>query len=228
VPGMLQGRLAWETIMAKHTTQYSLAEEIWHAVSHGIGILLSIAGLTILVAFSARNGDAWHVTSTAIYGATLIMMYTASTVYHGVTSARAKAILRHVDHATIYLLIAGTYTPFLLNNLRQDWGWSLFGIIWTLALAGVVFELTGYKPLKRISLWLYLAMGWMIVFAVKPMIENVSTGGLVLLLAGGLAYTFGALFYVRKSMPYHHVIWHLFVLAGSILHFFSILFYVVP
>lgn len=207
---------------------YSIREEISHAISHGVGILLSIAGLTVLVAFAAANGDGWHITSSAIYGATLILMYSASTVYHGVTHNKAKKVLRRVDHACIYLLIAGTYTPFLLVNLRESWGWWLFGIIWTLALIGLVVELTGYKPVRRLSLWLYLLMGWMIVAAIHPMLLHVSTGGLLLLLAGGLAYTGGAFFYVKKSMPYHHFIWHLFVLAGSTFHFFAILFYVIP
>lgn len=214
--------------MAQAATAYTVAEEVAHAVSHGIGLLLSIIGLAVLVGFSSLNGDAWHITSTSIYGATLILMYSASTVYHGVTHTRAKDVLRHIDHAAIYLLIAGSYTPFLLNNLRDDWGWWLFGIIWTLALIGLVVEITRFKPIKKLSLWLYLMMGWLIVIAINPMIENVSTGGLVLLLAGGLAYTGGAFFYVRKNMRYHHVIWHLFVLAGSIFHYFAILFYVVP
>ena len=214
--------------MAKTKAHYTVSEEIAHAVSHGVGILLSIAGLAILVAFSSLNGDAWHIISSSIYGATLILMYSASTLYHGVSHEKAKSVLQRVDHAAIYLLIAGTYTPFLLINLRQNWGWWLFGIIWSLALIGLVFEVTGFKPVKRISLWLYLMMGWLIVLAINPMLTHVSTGGLVLLLAGGLAYTGGAFFYVRKTMPYHHVIWHIFVLAGSILHYFSILFYVIP
>lgn len=214
--------------MSKAVPMYSVVEEVIHATSHGVGILLSIAGLTVLVAFASLNGNGWHIVSSSIYGATLILMYSASTLYHGITHPKAKRILRQLDHAAIYLLIAGTYTPFLLVNLRLDGGWVLFAVIWSLAIAGVVFEITGYKPFKRISLWLYLGMGWLIVLAINPMIEQVSTGGLILLLVGGLAYSGGAIFYVRKSMRFHHAIWHFFVLAGSIFHFFAVLFYVIP
>ena len=214
--------------MNNSPTLYSFNEEVLHTITHGIGILLSIAGLTVLVAYASVNGDSWHVATSSIYGSTLILLYSASTLYHGIPHASAKRLLRQFDHAAIYLLIAGTYTPFLLVNLREGWGWWLFSIIWVLAIVGVVFEFSESKPFKRISLALYLSMGWMIVVAINPMLQNVSTGGLLLLLAGGLSYTAGAYFYIRKQMPYHHVIWHLFVLAGSILHYFSILFYVIP
>lgn len=214
--------------MNDSTSLYSNSEETLHAITHGIGILLSIAGLAVLVAFASLNGDGWHVTTSSIYGATLILMYSASTLYHGIPHSRAKQILQQLDHAAIYLLIAGTYTPFLLINLRHDWGWLLFAVIWIAAIIGMIFELVDYKPFKRISLGLYMVMGWMIVVAINPMLDNVSTGGLILLLAGGLAYTAGAVFYIREQMLYHHVIWHLFVLVGSILHYFSILFYVIP
>ena len=210
------------------TSFYSATEELFHTLSHGLGIVLSIVGLAVLVVYANLNGDIWHIVSSSIYGATLILMYSASTLYHGITNARIKSILQQLDHAAIYLLIAGTYTPFLLVNLRHDWGWTLFAIIWLIAVVGVIFELTGYKPFKKVSLGLYLAMGWMIVFAINPMLEHVSSGGLMLLLGGGLAYSFGAIFYVKKRMPYHHVIWHLFVLLGSILHYLSILFFVIP
>ena len=217
------------TLQKTHSNSfYTATEELLHALTHGLGIVLSIVGLAVLVAYASLNGDVWHVVSSSIYGATLILMYSASTLYHGISHARFKTILQQLDHAAIYLLIAGTYTPFLLVNLRHDWGWTLFGIIWVVAIVGVVFELTGYKPFKKISLGLYLTMGWMIVFAINPMLEHVSSGGLMLLLGGGLAYSFGAIFYVKKSIPYHHVIWHLFVLLGSILHYFSILFFVIP
>ncbi len=214
--------------MDQTKAMYTTTEEIWHAITHGIGIPLSIAGLAILVAFSSLNGNAWHVTSSSIYGATLILMYSSSTLYHGITHPRAKLFFRHLDHAAIYLLIAGTYTPFLLVNLRGYTGWILFAVIWSVALTGVCLEVCRHKPIRKMSLWLYMIMGWMIVLAINPMLDKVSTGGLILLLSGGLAYTAGAFFYARKQMLYHHVIWHLFVLAGSILHYFSILFYVIP
>jgi hemolysin III len=214
--------------MSQTLARYSPLEEVLHASTHGVGILLSIAGLAVLVAFAAMNGNGWHVTSASIYGATLVLMYSASTLYHGVWHQRAKALLRRFDHAAIFLLIAGTYTPFMLVNLREQGGWILFAVIWALAVAGVILEFTGWRPFKRISLGVYLGMGWLVVFALEPLVEQVSTGGLVLLVAGGLAYTLGAVFYVRESMKYHHAIWHLFVLAGSILHYFSVLFYVIP
>ncbi len=209
-------------------SRYSVAEEIAHTVTHGIGALLSIGGLVVLVAFSTLNGDAWHITSTSIYGVTLIMLYTASSLYHGIPHARAKQLLQRLDHAAIFLLIAGTYTPFTLVSLRGDWGWVLFGLVWTIAIAGVFLELACEKRYERLSLSLYLGLGWIVVLAIKPMLRSVEMGGLLLLLAGGLCYSLGVIFYVWKKLAYHHAIWHLFVLAGSVLHFFSILLYVVP
>jgi len=210
------------------THEYSLAEEIAHSITHGIGVLLSIAGLVILVAYASIRGTAWHVVSCSIYGSTLILLYSASTLYHSVTHKRIKAILQHIDHAAIYLLIAGTYTPFMLVNLRGPWGWSLFGVVWGLALLGLILEFIQVKYYKKISLVVYLGMGWLAVVAIGPLMRNVETTGLILLLAGGLSYTIGVIFYVWRRLAFNHAIWHLFVLAGSILHFFSILFYVVP
>lgn len=207
---------------------YTLAEEVAHTVTHAFGMLLSIAGLAILVGFSSLNGDAWHVVSSSVYGTSLIILYGASALYHGIPHPVAKVLLQRIDHAAIYLLIAGTYTPFLLISLRGSWGWSLFGVIWSLALTGVVLEFINWKPFKKISLALYLGMGWIVIVAINPMLEQVATGGLVLLLAGGLFYSLGVIFYVWDSLKYNHAIWHMFVLAGSVLHFFSILFYVIP
>ncbi|MBL3590209.1 MAG: hemolysin III family protein [gamma proteobacterium endosymbiont of Lamellibrachia anaximandri] len=210
------------------TARYSLGEEIAHAVTHGVGIPLSIAGLVILVTFSSLYGDAWHIISSTVYGVTLILCYTASTLYHGIPLPRAKQLLRQLDHASIFLLIAGTYTPFTLVNLRGPWGWTLFGLVWGIALAGMALELIARKRYKRLSISLYLGLGWLVVIAIQPMLESVGTGGLLLLLAGGLCYSLGVIFYVWKRLAYHHAVWHLFVLGGSIFHFFSILFYVVP
>lgn len=214
--------------MNAQSAGYSMAEEIAHAITHGIGIPLSIAALAVLVAFSTLYGDAWHITSTAIYGTTLILLYTASTLYHGIPQPRAKAIFKQLDHAAIYLLIAGTYTPFTLVNLRGFWGWLLFGLVWGIALLGIAIELLGNRGMKRWSLLLYLGLGWLVIIAIKPMLLSVEAGGLWLLLAGGLSYTLGAVFYVWRRLTFNHAIWHLFVLAGSVLHFFSILFFVVP
>jgi hemolysin III len=210
------------------TSRYTLGEEIAHAVSHGIGALLSIAGLTVLVAFAVLYGNVWHITSCSIYGATLIFLYTASTLYHGITQPKAKRVLQRIDHAAIFLLIAGTYTPFTLVNLRGGWGWTLFGLVWGLAVLGVVLETAIKRRIRWLSITLYLGLGWLVLIAIKPLLASVPTGGLALLLAGGLCYTLGVIFYVWKRMAYHHAVWHLFVMAGSVLHFFSIFFYVVP
>jgi hemolysin III len=209
-------------------TTYTFGEEIAHAISHGIGILLSIAGLVLLVAFASLYGDAWHITSSSIYGATLILLYTASTLYHAIPHPVAKQVLRRLDHAAIFLLIAGTYTPFTLVNLRGGWGWTLFGLVWGFALLGVVLETTLKRRIKWLSLTLYLGLGWLVVIAIEPLLDTVATGGLILLLAGGLCYSLGVIFYIWKRLAYHHAVWHLFVLAGSLLHFFSIFFYVLP
>jgi hemolysin III len=210
------------------TGHYSIAEEVTHAITHGVGIVLSIAALTILVAFAAVRGDAWHIVSCAIYGSTLVVLYTASTLYHALPAPRAKGIFRTLDHAAIYLLIAGTYTPFTLVNLRGGWGWSLFGVVWGLAICGVLLEAVAKPRVRILSLVLYICIGWMAAIAVKPLFEAVDTGGLVLLLLGGIAYTGGVVFYGWRRLPYNHAIWHVFVLAGSVLHYFAVLFHVIP
>ncbi len=208
--------------------RYSLGEEIANSITHGVGIVLAIAGLAVLTAFASVFGSAWHIVSCSVYGATQIVLYTASTLYHSIPQPRAKAVLRRFDHAAIFLLIAGTYTPFTLVNLRGPWGWSLFGLIWGFALAGIALQgvLIRHGPL--VTALPYLAMGWVAVVAIKPILAAIAPGGLALLAAGGAAYTVGALFYVWRRLPYHHAIWHGFVLAGGILHFFAILFYVIP
>jgi len=210
------------------SSPYSFGEEVANAVTHGIGALLSIAALVIMVAFAVLHGDAWLVTSVSIYGATLILLYTSSTLYHAIAVPAAKIVLQKIDHATIFLLIAGTYTPFLLVNLRGPWGWALFGLVWGIALFGVILELGWTHKSRKISLALYLGLGWIIIIAIGPMLEKVEPGGLLLLLLGGISYTLGVVFYVWRTMTYHHAIWHLFVLLGSALHFFSIFFYVIP
>jgi len=212
----------------ENVSLYSIGEEIAHTITHGIGALLSIAGLTVLVAFASLNGDAWHITSSSIFGATLVILYSTSSLYHGISHPKAKSILQLLDHAAIYLLIAGTYTPFLLVSLRGIWGWSLFGVIWSIALIGIVLEFVDSKRFQKLSLWLYLGMGWIALIAINPMLEHVETGGLILLLLGGLSYSLGVIFFVRDHLAYNHAIWHLFVLAGSAFHFFSVLFYVIP
>ena len=209
-------------------SRYSRGEEIANSLTHGLGTLLAIAGLVVLLVFAALYGDSWHIVSCSIFGAALILLYLASTLYHAVRHPGAKSVLRMFDHAAILVLIAGTYTPFTLVSLRGPWGWSLFGIIWGLAVVGILIEVTRLRRYRAGLIALYVVMGWAVVTATQPMLANVGSGGLWLLLAGGLAYTGGILFYLWRRLPYHHAIWHLFVLAGSALHYFAILLYVIP
>ncbi len=215
--------------MQNITHKSPLREEIANSITHGIGALLSIAGLVFLIVLSNIYGDAWHIVSCSIYGATLIILYTASALYHGFQNIRVKRILKIIDHSAIYLLIAGSYTPFLLVNLRGPWGWSLFGLIWGMALAGVIFKLFFTGRFKSASTIIYLVMGWIVIFAVKPMLTLVPSQGLFWLVAGGLAYSLGVIFYVRdEKMRFGHAIWHLFVLSGSACHFFAVMFSIIP
>lgn len=203
-------------------------EEIANAITHGIGLLLSIAGFVVLLVLATLRGTAWHIVACSIYGATLICLYAASTLYHAVISPRGKRALRIFDHSAIYLLIAGTYTPFLLVSLRGPWGWSLFGVIWGLALAGVLFKFWFVERFAILSTAVYIAMGWLVVIAAKPVITHLSLTAMIWLLAGGLAYTGGVIFFAAKRIPYSHAIWHLFVLAGSFCHYFAVLSTVIP
>jgi hemolysin III len=208
-------------------TRYTRGEEIANSVTHGIGTLLAVVGLVALTYLAARHGTVWHVASCAIFGATLVALYAASTLYHAVRREEIKGTLRILDHSAILLLIAGTYTPFTLVSLRGPWGWSLFGVIWGLALLGIVLEATTLRRFRAALIALYVVMGWAALAAIKPLLAAVASGGLQLMLAGGVAYTGGIGFYLWRRLPYHHAIWHLFVLAGSIFHYFAILNYVV-
>ena len=214
--------------MQARQVNYPVGEEIANSLTHGVGALLAVGGSVVLVTLAAMRGDVWHVVSCSIFGGAMVVLYTASTLYHSVTTPRAKSALRVLDHAAIFLLIAGTYTPFTLVSLRGPWGWALFWTVWGLAAAGVILEIAFPRRWPALSLTLYVAMGWVVVVAVKPLLAILPTGGLVLLVLGGLAYTLGIIFYAWKKLPYGHAIWHLFVLAGTILHFFAVLFYVVP
>ena len=195
--------------------RYTLGEEIANSIIHGVGAVLGIAGLGVLTAFASLHGDAWHIVGCSIFGAALILLYTTSTLYHSIPLPRVKAVLRTLDHSAIFILIAGTYTPFLLVNLRGPWGWSLFGVIWGLALIDIVLRIVRGRRSTLVSVALYVGMGWAVVIAAKPMLSSVAPGGLWLLLLGGLAYTLGVIFYVWKRLPYHHAIWHGFVLAAA-------------
>lgn len=207
---------------------YSLGEEITNAIVHGVGALLSVAALVLCVVFSAIHGNAYAVVSSCIYGSTLIILYTMSCLYHSLKVNRAKKVFRIIDHCSIFLLIAGTYTPYSLVTLNGWLGWLVFGIIWGCAIIGIILNAIDLKKYKVISMILYIAMGWAIIFAFKPLIRALPVGGFYLLLAGGIIYTVGAIFYgIGRKYKYMHSVWHFFVLAGSILHFFSILLYVI-
>ena len=209
----------------KLINRYTLPEEIFNSVTHGIGAFLSIAALVILVAFASIRGDAWRIVSFSIYGFSLFFLYLSSTLYHSVFHEGAKRVLRKFDHISIFLLIAGSYTPITLVFLKGAWGWTLFGVIWFLAIAGIILNIFGLEKLKYLSVVLYVGMGWLIVIAVKPMLATIPAGFLVWLLIGGLLYTSGVIFYLWKRLPFNHGIWHLFVLGGSTAHYLGFLFY---
>ncbi len=205
-------------------------DEILNSLTHGAGILLSIAGLVLLLVFAGiKDADAWKIVSFSVYGASLIIMFTASTLYHSFRNKKIKHFFNLFDHASIYVLIAGTYTPFTLVSMRGPWGWTIFGVIWGLAIAGVIFKLFFYKDKYRfLSAIVYIIMGCIIIVAIGPMIRNVPAPGLYWLLAGGISYIAGVYFYLRRENRFNHVIWHLFVLGGAISHFISIFKYVLP
>ena len=203
-------------------------EEIVNSVTHGLGLALSVGGLVVLVVLAALRGTPRHVVSVSIYGATLVLLYAASTLYHAFRSPRVKRVFKVLDHSAIYLLIAGTYTPFTLVVLRGPWGWTLFGLVWGLAVVGIVFKTLFVDHFVIASTIVYVAMGWLVVIAIKPVMAMVPKGGLLWLLAGGLSYTIGVAFFAARRLPYGHAIWHLFVLGGSISHYFAVLFYVLP
>ncbi len=210
--------------------EYSIGHEIANAVTHGIGGALSVAGLTLLVTMAALFGDVWRIVSCAIYGSTLVILYIASTLYHAIHNEKAKFVFKNIDHASIFLLIAGTYTPFTLVSLREksQSGWTLFIIIWVLALIGVIQKALFPRNMKNLGVIVYILMGWLCLFAIGDIRNAIGTHGLLWLFAGGLSYTLGVIFYAWDKLPFNHAIWHLFVLAGSLFHFFAIWFYVVP
>jgi len=203
-------------------------KEIINVITHGIGIILSILGTIFLILKSLEIGNSWHIVSFAVFGASMILMYSSSTIYHATRNVKLKLKINKLDHSSIYLLIAGTYTPFLFVTLNGAWGWTIFGIIWTMAITGIIYKVFFYSmKYRKLSAILYLVMGCVIFVCVKPMIEKFSLNGWIWLIAGGLFYASGILFYIRKNSLYSHNIWHLFVLGGTICHFFSIYYYVV-
>jgi hemolysin III len=202
--------------------------ELANSVTHGLGLALSVAGCALLVTVAALRGSARHIVACSIYGGTLVCLYSASTIYHSVRSRRLKRVLRIVDHSSIYLLIAGTYTPFTLILLRGGWGWTLFGLVWGLSVAGIVLKVWFVDRMPIVSTLVYVAMGWLVIIAIKPVVAVVPLAAILWLLAGGLFYTGGVAFFAWEKLPYHHAIWHLFVLGGSVCHYFAVLHYVVP
>ncbi len=208
--------------------KYSLAEELINAISHGVGALLAIAALVIGTALSVLYNNTWCIVSVIIYGSTLILLYTNSTIYHGLRPNAGKKVFRVIDHCSIFLLIAGTYTPYTLVTLRGSLGWTLFGIVWAAAILGITLTAIDLKKFAKFSMVCYLVMSWDIIFAIKPLLAHMAAGGLFFLLGGGAFYTVGAVLYlIGRHRKYIHSVWHFFVIGGSVMHYFSILFYVV-
>lgn len=215
--------------MKKHGPSYTRGEELINSISHGAGAMCAAAGMAILIIFSAMKGNPWSLASSIIYGITMILLYTFSALYHSFTTPNVKAIFRIFDHCSIFLLIAGTYTPFTLVSMRSydpRFAWILFSVVWAAAILGVVLNAISVEKFKKFSMICYVAMGWVIVFAIKPLMATLPTGGLLLLLGGGLAYTVGIIFYALR-VKYMHSIWHFFVLMGSVAHYLCVLFYVI-
>ena len=205
-----------------------MSNEQANALTHGLGLLLSLAGVPALVVMASHHGDAWHVVSCSIYGASLIVLYAASTIYHLVKNTRWERAFRVADHVCIYLLIAGTYTPFALVMLRGGWGWTIFGLVWGFAVVGICFKVFWTGRFEFASTLAYILMGWTAVVAIKPMLEQFPVGCLLWILAGGLTYTFGVVFYAFDRKPFMHAAWHLAVLCGSVCHYVAVMTYVLP
>lgn len=204
--------------------QYSIKEEVVHSVIHGLGILFGIIGTTVLMVLSGLFGNPAHLICYLLYGLSLIALYTSSTLYHALPFTRAKSFLKICDHSAIYLLIAGTYTPFLILNIKGVVGFTLLAVVWGLALLGIIFKLFFAGRFKVLSTILYLGMGWIAIFAVNPLMSSLTYTGLAWILAGGLTYTLGTIFYLMKRIPYTHAIWHMFVLCGSVFHYIAIIY----
>lgn len=203
----------------------SRGEEVANSVSHGVALLLALLGLPILIIAATRGGNTAGIVGASVFGTTMVLTYLASTVYHGLSHGRAKRVFQVLDHASIYLLIAGTYTPFTLNVLPDPWGWTLFALVWALAVIGVVLKAIPGPRRPILSTLLYIGMGWLIVVAIKPLLASMPVAGLWWLLAGGLAYTGGTILYAMRRLSYGHFIWHLFVMTGSACHYVAVLLY---
>ncbi|MFL9843461.1 PAQR family membrane homeostasis protein TrhA [Flavobacterium rhizosphaerae] len=203
-------------------------EELLNVLTHGMGAVLSVVALSLLVVYSVFKGTAMHLAASLIFGTSLVLLYSASTIYHAVAKLKWKRLFQLVDHLCIYVLIAGTYTPIALLGLKGVWGWTIFCTVWAFAIGGFIFKFSPLRKFEKLSLSLYALMGWLIIVAIKPLIENLAPGALIYLLGGGLCYTFGIYFYAKEKIPYNHAIWHVFVLGGSTLHFLGIFLYLIP
>lgn len=210
------------------STTIATVEEHANALTHGIGLVLVLVAVPILIVLAATSANAWYMVGVSVYGTTLISLYTASTMYHVVQHPPAKRVLRILDHSAIYLLIAGTYTPFTLVNLRGAWGWTLFGLVWAFAVFGILWKVVRVEHHEVVSTLLYIAMGWLVVIAVQPLSRAIPIAGLAWLLAGGLAYTLGVAFFGASRLRFNHAVWHLFVLVGSACHYVAVMRYVLP
>jgi hemolysin III len=207
--------------------QQTIGEEIANSVTHGAGLLAAVVGMTLLVVAAAQRGDPWVMIASVVYGFTLVFLYLASTLYHGLARTRAREVMRRLDHSAIYLLIAGTYTPIVLVSLRGPWGWSLFGVVWGLAVFGTVFKAVHGPRWPVVSTALYILMGWVVIVAFGPLRQALPAPGIAWTIAGGVFYTGGVVFFVWERLRFSHAIWHLFVLAGSLCHYVAIMGYVV-
>lgn len=224
---MIKSFCKGEKLLAE-THVFTKREEIANAITHGIGALLSIAALTLLIVYSSLYGTAWHVVSFTVYGVSMLLLYISSTMVHSFPAGKAKDFFEILDHSAIYVFIAGSYTPIFLILVGGGLGWTLFGIVWGLTVIGILFKIFFVKRFLIVSTILYLAMGWLALFAVGPIIDSLSTGGLWFLLIGGLFYSVGTIFYMWRGFYYHHMVWHLFVIAGSVFHFFLVFYYILP
>ena len=209
-------------------SNYTFMEETTNAITHGIGALLALTGTALLVVLAALQGEPWRIVSFSIYGTTLIVLYMASTLYHAISHPRAKAFFHVMDHISIFLLIAGSYTPVTLVNMRGVWGWIIFGMVWAIALAGVILKVFFIGRHPVLSGILYVGMGWLIVIAIRPLLLSMPLRGVALMAGGGIFYTAGLIFFAMKKMRYHHAVWHLFVMAGSATQYLAFLLYVLP
>lgn len=214
--------------MEQRKGEYSVGEEIANAVAHGLGAAAAIVALTLMIVKAWPTLNGWQIAGIALYGGSLVLLFLCSTLYHSITHSGARAALKRMDHSAIFLLIAGTYTPFMLVTLRGPWGWSLFGVVWGFALVGIILKFRFAGRFNFVSTLIYLGMGWLVMIAIKPLVTALPRAGLAWLVAGGLCYSLGTIFYLREKMRYHHAIWHVFVLGGSVCHWIAVYGWVLP